>query len=86
MRDFKNRIGAIIKRVENSKTPFIYSVITFFAATALRHFLEVSSDYNPDKIFSAKINLDLSLHYNLFYYCLLLWGEAWDLLSPYNTN
>lgn len=55
----------VISRVENSKKPLIYFILTFFFATTLRNFLEVFST-------RLEIPLEYFVHYYLSYISLAL--------------
>ncbi|MBN2053009.1 UbiA family prenyltransferase [Candidatus Woesearchaeota archaeon] len=57
--------GDVIERIENSKAPFIYFIITFLLMANLRTFLEVFSD-------KINVSFDYILHYNLFYIAVAL--------------
>jgi len=62
---FLDKIEETIKKVETSKAPLIYFILTFFFAATLRNFLEIFSSNAPMKF-------DAFSHYYLSYACLAL--------------
>ncbi len=83
VKSIKNRISAMIRRVENPRIPFIYFILTFFAVIILRIFLELFPGYNLNNISPVKLNFDLFLHHSLFYVSIAL---AFILLFYYATK
>jgi len=60
-------IQKTINYLENSKTPFIYFILTFFFIVTIRYFLETISDTD-----GGEISLELILHFNLSFIALAM--------------
>lgn len=62
---FLERIEKVIKSFEDSKTPFVYFILTFLSAITLRNFLEIFST-------GIVISQMFFSHFNVFYISLAL--------------